>query len=194
MATSKNGVTVAAADIETNGQGELLRASVTSYSSFGPVDDGRIKPDIASYGTNIYTTGIANDNKYETANGTSVAAPGVTGSMLLIQEYYEQMEDSFMRAATLKGLVLHTADDVAAPGPDYKMGWGIINSKSAVEVIASKGFSSMILEETLSEGETKTYKVVANGTAPLSASISWTDPATGTVNSRTLKRYVGGLD
>lgn len=193
FATSKNGVTVAAADIETNGQGELLRAFVTSYSSFGPVDDGRIKPDIASYGTNIYTTGIANDNKYETANGTSVAAPGVTGSMLLIQEYYEQMEDSFMRAATLKGLVLHTADDVAAPGPDYKMGWGIINSKSAVEVIASKGFSSMILEETLSEGETKTYKVVANGTAPLSASISWTDPATGTVNSGTLNDMSAAL-
>lgn len=186
FATSKNGVTVAAADIETNGQGQLLRASVTSYSSFGPVDDGRIKPDIAAYGTNIYTTGIANDNKYETANGTSVATPGVTGSMLLIQEYYEQMEDSFMRAATLKGLVLHTADDVDAPGPDYKMGWGVINSKSAVEVIANKAFSSMILEETLAEGETKTYKVVANGTTPLSASISWTDPATGTVNSGTL--------
>ncbi|HCO83831.1 MAG TPA: peptidase S8 [Arenibacter sp.] len=193
FATSKNGVTVAAADIETNDQGQLLRASVTSYSSFGPVDDGRIKPDIAAYGTNIYTTGIANDTKYETANGTSVAAPGVTGSMLLIQEYQEQMEGSFMRAATLKGLVLHTADDVDAPGPDYKMGWGVINSKSAVEAIANKGFSSIISEETLTEGETKTYKVVANGTEPLSASISWTDPATGAVNSGTLNDMSAAL-
>ena len=193
FATSKNGVTVAAADIETNDQGQLLGASVTSYSSFGPVDDGRIKPDIAAYGTNIYTTGIADQNRYETANGTSVAAPGVTGSMLLIQEYYEQMEDSFMRAATLKGLVLHTADDVDAPGPDYKMGWGVINSKSAVEVITSKGFSSMILEETLTEGETKTYTVAANGIEPLSASISWTDPATGKVNSGTLNDISAAL-
>ena len=193
FATSKNGVTVAAADIETNDQGQLLKASVTTYSSFGPVDDGRIKPDIAAYGTNIYTTGITNDTKYETANGTSVAAPGVTGSMLLIQEYHEQMEGSFMRAATLKGLVLHTADDVDAPGPDYKMGWGVINSKSAVEAIVNKGFSSMISEETLTEGETKTYKVVANGTEPLSASISWTDPATGAVNSGTLNDMSAAL-
>ncbi|MCM4172151.1 T9SS C-terminal target domain-containing protein [Arenibacter sp. TNZ] len=186
FATSKNGVTVAAADIETNNQGQLLRASVASYSSFGPVDDGRIKPDIAAYGTNIYTTGIKDDSNYETANGTSVATPGVTGSMLLIQEYYEQMEGSFMRAATLKGLVLHSADDVDAPGPDYKMGWGVINSKSAVEAIANKGFSAMISEETLLEGETKTYNVTANGIEPLMASISWTDPATGAVNSGTL--------
>jgi hypothetical protein len=193
FATSKNGVTVAAADIETNNQGELLRASVASYSSFGPVDDGRIKPDIAAYGTNIYTTGIANDTGYETANGTSVATPGVTGSMLLIQEYHEQMEGSFMRAATLKGLVLHTADDVDAPGPDYKMGWGIMNTKSAVEVIANKDFSSMISEEMLLEGETKTYTVTANGKEPLSASISWTDPATGTVNSGTLNDMAAAL-
>jgi hypothetical protein len=113
--------------------------------------------------------------------------------MLLIQEYQEQMEGSFMRAATLKGLVLHTADDVDAPGPDYKMGWGVINSKSAVEAIANKGFSSIISEETLTEGETKTYKVVANGTEPLSASISWTDPATGAVNSGTLNDMSAAL-
>ncbi|MCM4150138.1 T9SS C-terminal target domain-containing protein [Arenibacter sp. N53] len=193
FATSKNGVTVAAADIETNDQGKLLRASVTSYSSFGPVDDGRIKPDIAAYGTNIYTTGNDNDTSYETANGTSVAAPGVTGSMLLIQEYHEQMEGSFMRAATLKGLVLHSADDVDAPGPDYKMGWGVINSKSAVEVIANIGFSAMISEETLSQGETKSYQLLANGIEPLSASISWTDPATGAVNSGTLNDMSAAL-
>ena len=127
----------------------------------------RIKPDIAAYGTNIYTTGIENETSYETANGTSVATPGVTGSMLLIQEYHEQMEGSFMMAATLKGLVLHSADDVDALGPDYKMGWGVINSKAAVEVITNKGFSSMISEETLLEGETKTYTVLANGSGTI---------------------------
>jgi hypothetical protein len=113
--------------------------------------------------------------------------------MLLIQEYHEQMEGSFMRAATLKGLVLHTADDVDAPGPDYKMGWGIMNTKSAVEVIANKDFSSMISEEMLLEGETKTYTLTANGKEPLSASISWTDPATGTVNSGTLNDMAAAL-
>lgn len=186
FATSKNGLTVAAADVHTNDQGELIRAEVTAYSSFGPLDDGRIKPDIAAHGINIYTTGSGNSKQYETVQGTSVAAPGVTGSMLLLQQYHEELEGRFMKAATLKGLVLHTADDVDTPGPDYKMGWGVINSKSAVELMANKGYSSLIAEETLVDGESKTYTVIANGTDPLSASISWTDPATGYVNTSLL--------
>ena len=193
FATSKNGVTVAAADIATNDKGELRKAAVASYSSFGPVDDGRVKPDIAAYGTNIYTTGSGSDSRYETASGTSVATPGVTGSMLLLQEYHEKMEGSFMKAATLKGLILHSADDVDAPGPDYKMGWGVINSKSAVEIITNKGYASLVSEEILEEGETKTFVVQANGNDPLSASISWTDPATGAVNSGVLNDMSAAL-
>lgn len=186
FATSKNGITVAAADVKTNDQGELIRAMVTPYSSFGPLDDGRIKPDIAAHGINIYTTGSTDNQEYEIAQGTSVATPGVTGSMLLLQQYHEELEGRFMKAATLKGLVLHTADDVNTPGPDYKMGWGVINSKSAVELMANKGYSSLIAEETLMEGERRTYTVTANGKDPLSASISWTDPATGHVNTSLL--------
>src|SRR5690606_2172179 len=186
FATSKNGLTVAAADVHTNDQGELIRAEVTAYSSFGPLDDGRIKPDIAAHGINIYTTGSGNSKQYETVQGTSVAAPGVTGSMLLLQQYHEELEGRFMKAATLKGLVLHTADDVNTPGPDYKMGWGVINSKSAVELMANRGYTSLISEETLMDGESKTYTVTANGIDPFSASISWTDPATGHVNTSLL--------
>ncbi|MCM4167956.1 hypothetical protein KCTC52924_01224 [Arenibacter antarcticus] len=193
FATSKNGVTVAAANIETNNNGELLHATVATYSSFGPLDDGRIKPDIASHGSNIYTTGAKNNNGYETTHGTSVAAPGVTGSMLLLQQYHEEVEGSFMKAATIKGLVLHTADDVNAPGPDYNMGWGVINSKSAVELIANKGYASLISEESLLEGEIKNYTVRANGIDPLSASISWTDPATGVVNIGLLNDMTAAL-
>lgn len=193
FATSKNGVTVAAANVETNDYGKLLNATVTAYSSFGPLDDGRIKPDIAAHGSNIYTTGAKNNSVYETAHGTSVAAPGVTGSMLLLQQYHEEVEGSFMKAATLKGLVLHTADDVNAPGPDYKMGWGVINSKSAAELIANKGYASLISEETLLEGEIKKYTVKANGNDPLSASISWTDPATGVVNTGLLNDMAPAL-
>lgn len=186
FATSKNGITVAAADVEINDQGELTRAEVTAYSSFGPLDDGRIKPDIAAHGVNIYTTGSKNNQEYEIAQGTSVATPGVTGSMLLLQQYHEELEGRFMKAATLKGLVLHTADDVNTPGPDYKMGWGVINSRSAVELMANKGYSSLIAEETLMDGESRTYTVTANGIDPLAASISWTDPATGHVNTSLL--------
>lgn len=33
-----------------------------------------------------------------------------------------------MKAATLKGLACHTADDAGTVGPDH--GWGLLNAKS----------------------------------------------------------------
>ncbi len=199
FATTKNGITVAAADTKIDSQGELLSATASSYSSYGPVDDGRIKPDIAGEGLEIYSTNSSNTSSYRTAIGTSMATPGVSGSMLLLQQYYEQLNASYMKAATLKGLVLHSADDVNAPGPDYKMGWGVMNSKAAAEIIVNEGYSSSISEETLnSEENTYTITVNASGDEPLMASISWTDPASenlirASVNNST-RALVNDLD
>ena len=186
FAASKNGITVAAANTEIDGKGRLLNASVAGFSSFGPVDDGRIKPDLAGNGSNILTTNATGTNGYGTYTGTSMAAPGVTGSMLLLQQYYERLYNGFMRAATLKGLVLHSADDVGQPGPDYKLGWGVMNTKKAAEIIVNKGYRTHISEETLQEGETYSITVNATGNEALVASISWTDPESEYVNKGTL--------
>ncbi len=180
--TSKNGMVIAGADTKVNGDGLLTTAKVSGYSSFGPTDDGRIKPDIAGDGTTIYSTSSSSNSSYKSSLGTSMAAPGVTGALLLLQEYYQELHGSFMRAATLKGLALHTADDVQEKGPDYKMGWGVINTKKAAEAIRNRDFSAVIEERTLVPGETYTFIVKANGEGPFAASISWTDPEGNTVN------------
>jgi len=180
--TSKNGIIVAAADTEINNEGSILEATIAPYSSFGPVDDGRIKPDIAGSGSNIFSTNSSGEKSYNTFSGTSMAAPGVTASMLLLQQYYEKLNASYMKAATLKGLTLHTADDVNKKGPDYKMGWGIINAKKASELITNKEYTSLINEEKLKNGESQSFTVTSNGKTPLIASISWTDPASEYVN------------
>ncbi|MEJ1221587.1 S8 family serine peptidase [Sediminicola sp. 1XM1-17] len=182
FAASKNGVTVAAADTRINSDGSLASATVTNYSNFGPMDDSRIKPDIAGGGNNIYAANSSSTTSYDTSSGTSMATPGITGSMLLLQQYYERLNATFMKAATLKGIVLHTADDVDAPGPDFKMGWGVMNAKKAAELITNKDYTSIISEETLNNGATFTMTVKADGTHPLIASISWTDPAAEYVN------------
>lgn len=186
FATSKNGITVAAADTKIDDKGILTQGAVARYSSFGPVDDGRIKPDIAGTGSNVFSTSATSDSSYTTSTGTSMATPGVTGSMLLLQQYYERIHNTFMKAATLKGLVLHSADDVNEAGPDYKMGWGVFNAKRAAEVISHEDYSTMIIEETLEEGETYSITVDANGVESLLASISWTDPAAEHINTGTL--------
>ncbi len=182
FAVSKNGLTIAGANTKVNDMGELREAEVSGYSSFGPVDDGRIKPDLAGEGAAILTTSAANNTSYQTSFGTSMAAPGVTGSLLLLQQYHEEMFGNFMKAATLKGLALHTADDVAAKGPDYKMGWGIMNAKAAAELLQNKEYTSLINEESLTNGETFSITVKANEYEPLMASISWTDPEGAEIN------------
>ncbi|MBO6532232.1 MAG: S8 family serine peptidase, partial [Muricauda sp.] len=191
--TTKNGLTVAGANTEIDGNGDLKKASVAGYSSFGPVDDGRVKPDLAGDGGNILSTSSATNSSYQVSSGTSMAAPGVTGSLLLLQQYHEELFGSYMKAATLKGLALHTADDVNAKGPDYKMGWGIMNAKAAAEVLQNKGYTTLVNEERLSNGETYTITVNAMEGVPLMASISWTDPASENINRGELNSTAAAL-
>ena len=188
--TSKNGLTIAGANTKIGNNGTLKEARVAAYCSLGPVDDGRIKPDLAGDGSSIFSTSSTNNSSYDTSIGTSMATPGVTGSLLLLQQNHEELFGTYMKAATLKGLALHTADDVDAKGPDYKMGWGVINVKSAAITLQNKDFHTLIEEESLIEGDTFSLTISANGTEPLMASISWTDPEgeyinRGDLNSRT---------
>jgi len=187
-ATSKNNLVIAnGQDAVINGDGSLNSVAISSTSSEGPTDDFRIKPDLTGNGTQLYSSYDSADNAYGTISGTSMATPNVTGTLLLLQEHYNDLNAGFMRAATLKGLALHTADDAGSSGPDAIFGWGLLNAKKAAETIttaAANSGSAIIEELTLSQGQTYQITVQSNGVDPLMASISWTDPA-GTVNNGT---------
>ncbi|WP_420551989.1 GEVED domain-containing protein [Tenacibaculum aiptasiae] len=188
--TSKNNLVVAnAQDANVSSNGNLVSVSINSSSSEGPTDDMRIKPDITGNGTGVYSTYQNSDTAYQSISGTSMASPNVTGSLLLLQQHYKNLNSgSLMKAATLKGLALHTADDAGASGPDAVFGWGLLNAKKAAETITKKGNETKIEELTLTSGQTYTITVDSDGTSPLLASISWTDrPGTAntTVNSTT---------
>jgi len=184
-ATAKNNMVVAnAQDASIDANGNLNSVSINSSSSEGPTDDYRIKPDITGNGTSVYSTYVSSDTAYNSITGTSMASPNVAGTLLLLQQHYNNLNNSFMRAATLKGLALHTADDAGPSGPDAVYGWGLLNAKAAAEAITNNGTQSLISELTLSPGQTYTTTVTAAGAANLIASISWTDPA-GVENSGT---------
>ena len=196
---AKNILTVGAVNPLPNGPASSKDITIAPFSSWGPTDDGRIKPDVVANGVNVLSCGNSSPTNYITLSGTSMAAPNVTGSLYLLQEYYaEKNGGSFMKAATLKGLACHTAFDAGNPGPDYIYGWGLLDTKKAAQAITDNGTKSLLKENTLKQGQQQTYTVVASGNGALTATIAWTDPAAtpttdGTVNSRTPK-LVNDLD
>ncbi|UHG91045.1 S8/S53 family peptidase [Spirosoma oryzicola] len=184
-ATAKNVLTVGAADVTRTDQNQPASISTTSFSGWGPTDDGRIKPDLLGMGSDIFSTLSTNSSAYGNYTGTSMASANVTGSLALLQELYAQQKaainsqfaSQFMRSATLRGLVLHTADrDNPAAGPDYRQGWGLLNTEVAARVILNTSQTHLILEKTLEAGGTFTQRLTAQGTDPLIITLCWTDP------------------
>ena len=186
-ATAKNNLVIAnAQDASVASNGTLTAAvAINSSSSEGPTDDLRIKPDITGNGTGVFSTFDNADDAYNNLSGTSMSAPNVTGSLLLIQQHYNNINSSFMRASTLKGLALHTADDAGINGPDAIFGWGLLNAKVMAEAVTQNGNEAKIEELVLNNGQSYTINVQSDGINPLIASVSWTDPAGTVVNSGT---------
>jgi PKD repeat protein len=183
--TTKNNLVVAnAQDANIDANGNLVSVSINSSSSEGPCDDYRIKPDITGNGTSVYSTFEGSDTDYASITGTSMASPNVCGTLVLLQQHYNNLNGGFMRAATLKGLALHTADDAGSVGPDAIFGWGLLNAKQAASSISTNGSESIISELTLNNGASFSFDVESDGLNDLVASISWNDPA-GTANSGT---------
>jgi len=153
---------------------------MSDFSCWGPADDGRIKPDIVGKGVDVYSTSDGSNTSYQSLQGTSMSAPNVTGSMALLQKHYQDTHAGVpMRSATLKGLVLHTADEAGDyPGPDYIFGWGLMNTKRAASIISDDVGQVVIDELVLEGGNLYTRNVnVPEGMDQLRVTICWTDPA-----------------
>ncbi len=196
---AKNILTIGAINPLPFGPTNSQSVAITFFSSWGPTDDGRVKPDLVGNGLNVLSTGSASPTSYITFSGTSQAAPNITGSLYLLQEYFAQKTaGNFMRAATLKGLACHTAVDGGNVGPDYIYGWGLLDMKRAAQAITDNGIKSLITENALQQGQKQTFNVIASGNGALAATISWTDPEgtitpDGVINDRTPK-LVNDLD
>lgn len=161
------------------------------FTSWGPTDDWRIKPDITAVGVSSYSTREGSDTDYDTGNGCSYAGPIVAGGLALLQEHYHNNNAVYMKATTAKALILSTTDEAGTyDGPDFSNGWGLFNAENAAEVITNKGISSIISEQTLNEDESYSVTITVDGTQSLSVALCWNDPAaipltSGTYNDST---------
>jgi hypothetical protein len=183
---SKNVLTVGAVEQVTN---YTSPASVvmSNFSSYGPADDGRVKPDIVAKGVGVLSTSSFSNTATVTKDGTSMSSPSAASGVLLLQQYYDELNDNFMRAATVKGLVIHTAREAGLqPGPDSSFGWGLMDVRAAALVIQGNGETSIIEENVLNQGSSYSFDVISDGVNELVATISWTDPEGPIVNTGTV--------
>lgn len=169
--------------------------SVGSSTAHGPTDDGRMKPDVVAKGVDIVTTDDA--GTYANLAGSSFAAPAVAGSANLVSFHHEDLWGAKqpMRSSTLRTLIALAADDVTvvnadpalavAAGPDYKTGWGTMDTAEAVTTVSANHAAffngarmrPFVKEIFLPDGAELDFSVKATGGMPVKVAAGWTDPA-----------------
>jgi hypothetical protein len=116
-----------------------------------------------------------------------MAAPNVSGTAALLHEHWKNVSGADPDAASLKGLLIHTATDAtggfATAGPDYATGYGMVNGAAAAN-FATDAFvtppatrTHHVVIDALADGaETVISNLIAVGGA-IKATLVWTDPA-----------------
>jgi hypothetical protein len=187
--TAKNVITVGA--INSN------NATITGFSSWGPVDDRRLKPEVVAGGcatagdTGVTSTRVlafpwVNDD-YDQLCGTSMAAPAVSGVVALLMQQYQAtlpFLGSMPSPATIKALLTHTATDLGRPGLDYVFGYGLINAQRAADIIAGWNIEH---GNIISNGQVDTtWLTIVSGMPELKFTLAWDDPPAAANAARTL--------
>ncbi len=144
--SSKNALCVGATDYLDN---------IAGYSSRGPVQDGRLKPEIVAVGSDVYST--RTDNDYASGSGTSYSCPSVAGGMALLYEYYKSLNGgSNPNGDLMKAVISNTARDLGNPGPDFIYGFGAMDIYRATKTLTDGNY----LIGSTSDGITNNHNIV----------------------------------
>jgi hypothetical protein len=145
---------------------------LNATSSRGPVEDGRIKPEITANGVAVFSPSGLN-NGYTDGYGTSFSSPFVAGVLSLLTERYKQLHANVLpKSALLKALVCNSADDHGNAGPDYSYGFGFINPRRSTEALEANHYFSGTLT---TGGNSAQVLNVPAGTRQLKIMLYWHD-------------------
>lgn len=180
------------------------------FSSRGPTQDGRLKPEVVAPGTNILSTRSrhpksdllwgAYNQDYVWSGGTSMSTPLVAGAAAVIREYLvTDRKINEPSAALVKATLMHTSEDLfpgqfgavgAARGqemlttrPNQDQGYGRVDVEKATSLS-----SSLIIDEKtgLGPGDTHTYPVNVAKSTKLEATLVYTDAPGSAAASKAL--------
>src|SRR5690606_6923550 len=120
------------------------RPNTVASSSRGPVDDGRLKPEITAMGQGLVST--LSISSYTAMTGTSMASPNVTGAATLLTQRFKQLNaNANPNAALLKAILMNGADDMGNPGPDFRFGFGMMNTSNSLRIIDNASYFSGVI-------------------------------------------------
>ena len=195
--TAKNSITVGMHQNRYSGAPN----TIMSDSSRGPVDDGRIKPDVLAPGGYVRScraqeagdTGgnswSSQDGWYLEYSGTSMATPNAAGASVMIRQYLEEIAlRQSPQGALVKALLILGAEDIGTPNiPNNDEGWGRINVRNSLAPADGQGIwvdDRSLLSAT---GNSKSYEFdidVANDA--FKAVLTWSDEYASTSSNKQL--------
>ncbi|MCB9357059.1 MAG: S8 family serine peptidase [Calditrichaeota bacterium] len=152
---------------------------LASFTSWGPTDDGRIKPEVCATGVNVVS--CSPGGGYTTMSGTSMATPAAAGTACLVLERWHSLYPGSPDPLpeTIKALYINSATDLGSVGPDYSSGFGLVNALRAIQQLDAGG----VMQSTLETDEQFDYEFTVPANTPtLDVSLAWSDvPAVGNV-------------
>ena len=130
---------------------------VAALSSKGPAHDGRVKPELVAFGE----------------DGSSGAAGLVSGTSLLLQHLYKQVNGVLPANSLIRSILINSADDVGNAEVDYKNGFGSLNANNALKTLQASRFFVGSISNSVSQSFTIT---VPAGIKKLKVTLVWNDP------------------
>jgi hypothetical protein len=154
---------------------------VAPWSSRGPTDDGRMKPDLVAAGSRVADDGLVMStypvNRYRGNQGTSMATGAAAGSAALLTQWYKEACSTAGPAPdVLKALLIHAAEDVTATpagaflGPDFATGFGRLRVREAADLVSHH------VRRTVSVAGDTDIPVTIGAVQSLKVTLAWSDP------------------